>query len=478
MKNPSLFVSGALALLTATAIPAWSQVPTVSDLVDNNRAFLKLDRANTNLGANFNMHFIDTITVGNVLKSYYIKNVQGHLGVGLAESTDGITFVDKGAVIASGNAGEPDSVMASFPGVWYENGTYYIVYEATGPGSLRGDIGLATSTNGVNFTKKGIILHFDPSDGPDGKPGWESKNIGTPSLYKENGIWYLFYHGFDGTVCQIGLAKGTDLMKLQKSPANPVLRPVAGTADEGTLGRRSVIKRNGKYYMVYEVSDKIGTDGTFMHSRWSSAFASSTNLESWTKFSQNPILPQTGPSQTAYTFGNDGPAFLNVGGRDYVYYRIDAMSPVTRRALVANEQYGGFNTSWTMSSQNVGHSIGRADGDGWSANMSQDTPNYLQYGPYYTGLPAGDHIVTWSFMIDNISNDNTDQLRIEVVDVDNNFAVIQQRTLTRKQWKQTGRYEYFSLPFRVEPSMLNHRLEFRVWWHGRAFIREGKVGLS
>ncbi|AVR97801.1 family 43 glycosylhydrolase [Pseudoduganella armeniaca] len=480
MKKSLSRIGCIVALAFAAASPAWAQVPTVSDLVDNNRAFLKLDRTNTNLGASFNMHFIDTVTVNGVIKAYYIRNINGHLGVGLAESTDGVTFVDKGPVLESGAAGSPDSIMASFPGVWYENGTYYMVYESTGTGYIAPNIGLATSTDGKTFTKKGLILRFDTRPDPidPNKPGWESRGIGTPSIYKENGIWYVFYHGFDGTVCQIGMAKGTDLMALQKVSTNPVIRTVPGTPEAGTAGRRKVIKQNGAYYMVYEVSDAIGSNGTYQHSRWSSAFARSSNLTTWTKFRQNPILPQTDNTTAVDSFGNDGPAFLNVGGRDYVYYRIDAMSPVTRRALVANEQYGGFDRSWTMTAAGIGHNIGRADGDGWSANMTQDTPGYLQFGPYYAGLPEGDHIATWSFMIDNNTSDDADQLRLEIVDVDNNYAVLHQRTVTRKQFKQTGRYEYFSLPFHVTPAMLNHRLEYRVYWHGRAFIREGKVGLS
>ena len=448
-----------------------AQGPTVADLVDNNLAFIKLDRANTNLGASFQMHFIDTVTVNGVIKAYYIKNIAGHLGIALAESTDGINFTHKADVVMAGAAGTPDSNMASFPGVWYENGTYYVVYEAVGhASSQRGAIGLATSTDGITFTKQGIILDYAPNT-------WEAANIGTPSLYKENGIWYLFYHGSDYNVCQIGVATGTSLLNLTKHAGNPILAVAPGKADAGTLGRRGVKKVGSKYYMVYEVSENQvpGAPG-FQGARWSSAMASSSDLLNWTKFSQNPILPQT---VFADGFGNDGPTFLSTGGLNYVYYRISATSPVTRRALIANQNYGGFDTSWTMSGTFIGHDVGRPDGDGWSANMTQDpNPGFLQYGPYYPSLPAGDHIATWSLMIDNNSSNDDEQMRLEVVDVDNNYAVVQQRIITRKQWKQPQRYEYFSVPFRVEPSMLNHRLEFRAYWYRRAFIREGKVGLS
>lgn len=455
-------------LLCAASSAVYAQVPTVADLVDNNRAFLKLDRTNTDIGANFNMHYIDTVTVNGVIKSYYIKNVGGKLSIGMAESTNGVNFTDRGAVLVPG--GTYDSIMASFPGIWYDNGTYYLVYEAKGPNS-EGSIALAISTNGTIFTKQGIILAPQVT--------WELTNLGTPSLYKANGTWYLFYHGYDSTqqFVQIGVATGTNLMALTKHANNPIISNVPNSAESGTVGRRGIIKSGTKYYMTYEVStNKPAGAGSFQGSLWSSGMASSSNLLNWTRFSQNPVLPQTVPADG---FGNDGPTFLNVSGSTYMYYRVKMNSPITRRALIANEIHGGFNTSWSMSGQFIGHNVGRADGDGWSANMTQDpAPGYLQYGPYYPSLPVGDHIVTWSFMIDNNTSNDDAQLRLEVVDADDGYKIVQQRTLTRKQWKQTGRYEYFSVPFRVEPSMLNHRLEFRVYWHRRAFIREGRVGLS
>jgi hypothetical protein len=454
---------------------AHAQAPSVADLVDNNRAFLKLDKAGWNdnayFGKAFNMHFIAPLLINGTYWTYYIGDVGGRMGIKLAKSTDGIKFDTPQSVLGVGATGAFDSNYASFPGVWYENGTFYLVYEGAGDGSkgFNGDIGLATSTDGVNFTKQGVILWHN-------KSGWESVNIGTPSLYKENGVWYLHYHGYDGNTCQIGVASGTDLMHLTKASANPIIKSIPGTAQAGTAGRRGIVKNGSRYYMVYEVSEaKPAGAGGFEGVKWSSSMASSSDLINWTGFSQNNVLPQT---VKADGFGNDGPTFMGVGGANYIYYRVSGNSPHTRRALIANENYGGFDTAWTMSSPNIGHMVGRVDGDGWSANMSQDTPQYLQYGPYYAALPAGDHIATWSLMIDNNTSNDEAIMRLEVVDVDDNYSVISQRDITRKQWKQTGRYEYFSVPFRTDATKLNHRLELRAYWYGRAFIREGRVGLS
>lgn len=441
---------------------ATAQVPTAADLIDGNLAFIKLDKKNTSIGSQFVMHFLSTVTLNGTIWAYYIKwdssinpnNPKG--GVGLAKSTDGINFTDQGFVLRAGPTGSWDSDFATFPSVLYDNGTFYLAYEGKGAGSP-GDIGLATSTDGINFTKQGKILAHNTA-------GWESVNIGTPSLYKEGSTWYLHYHGFDGITCQIGVATGPSLARLTKYASNPIIRSIPNTWQSGTAGRRDIVKVNGKYYMVYEGSGLQPYDST----PWSSGFASSTDLLNWTLFSQNAVLPQT-----ANSFGNDGPNFLSVGGLNYIYYR----SSPTRRALIANESYGGFDQQWSMSNPSIGHVIGRAEADGgWSVNVL-DNPNFMQYGPYVQ-LPAGDNIATWKLMIDNNTADNNKILRLDVVDADDGGKIISQRDLTRKQWKQTQRYEYFSVPFRLDANRAGHRIEMRVWYYGSAYVKQKVVGIS
>jgi hypothetical protein len=146
--------------------------------------------------------------------------------------------------------------------------------------------------------------------------GWESANIGTPSLYKENGIWYLFYHGYDYNVCQIGVASGKSLTDLTKSASNPILPVTAGTTawDTGTTGRRSAIVKEGDYYYTaFEGS----TPSPFAQSKWSSGLARTTKLtEAWTNFSNNPMIPQT-----LGGMNNDGPELLKIGQTWYLYVR-------------------------------------------------------------------------------------------------------------------------------------------------------------
>ena len=219
-----------------------------------------------------------------------------------------------------------DDRLSSFPGIWKDRHTFYLVYEGAALDSnYPGDIGLATSIDGTNFVRHGApILRHETT-------GWERANIGTPSLYKENGLWYLFYHGYDGSKCQDGVATGRSLTNLVKYQGNPII-PVGTTGwDCGTIGKRSaIVKENNMYFMAYEGS----TAAPYDTASWSTGLACSTNLLQWTKYSNNPVIHQT-PSG----FGNDGPELLRVGGSWYLYGRVGTAgeSPTVRYQLISKQ---------------------------------------------------------------------------------------------------------------------------------------------
>jgi len=101
----------------------------------------------------------------------------------------GLIFTISGPVLSPSLPN--DSRIASFASVFKDGATWYMAYEAALTDSSNlGNIMLATSSNGVNWTKRStpILTKSRP---------WESANIGTPTLIKYNGLWYLFYHGFN-----------------------------------------------------------------------------------------------------------------------------------------------------------------------------------------------------------------------------------------------------------------------------------------
>ncbi|MCP4815710.1 MAG: hypothetical protein GY888_24620, partial [Planctomycetaceae bacterium] len=160
------------------------------------------------------------------------------------------TLTHHSTLLAQGYAPFVDDRLASFPAIWGESDTWYMAYEAAGTSTdWPGDIGLATSGDGLAFTRvhpNPVLTHL---------PGtWEDTNIGTPSLWNEEGIWYLFFHGFDGSDVQVGLATGTDLQALTRHPDNPIVTTSESGWDSGTVGKRSIIKEGDWYYMAFEGS--------------------------------------------------------------------------------------------------------------------------------------------------------------------------------------------------------------------------------
>lgn len=291
--------------------------PELADLWAR-RAGFRMDRKTGRMGGfgTHAMHFISPLRMGNQWFVYYIHNGQGEGSqTGLAITKDGVNFDDKGVVIRRG--GWHDK-MAAFSHVLKQGSNFHLVFEGSGGGSP-GDIGYARSRDGKNFNvdAEPLLKHGG---------GWESANIGTPSLWLENGTWYLFYHGFDGNKVQIGVATGPNLRNLTKHSTNPLLE--VGDSedwDSGTVGWRSIRKEGRFYYMVYEGSTKK-VNGDFGKSNWSSGIARSRDLIHWQKFSRNPVLPPTHEG-----FGRDGPAFLQTDdGKLHVYYRDGG----TRRATL------------------------------------------------------------------------------------------------------------------------------------------------
>lgn len=292
--------------LNNTGIPSAAAIKKLEDLFNGKAKEERSYSLAPNVGG---MHFTDSVWVKNICYTYYISGGADGSGISRAESVDGISFYAEKKVLSPVESYEKN--YATFPGVWYENGTYYLVYECAYPGGA--DIALATSTDGINFTKHGIILRTNKS------LGWQNINIGTPDLYKANGIWYLTFHGFGSTTrdCQIGIAYGSDIRNLTM-----VNHPIVPTStnpsdpDSGTTGRRDIIKAGDWYYMVYEISsDMVG--GNYESSNWGHSFARSRDMLNW------EVIKNYNRVTTGGGMGYDGPSWMVAGGDIWVHCRYD-----------------------------------------------------------------------------------------------------------------------------------------------------------
>lgn len=104
---------------------------------------------------------------------------------------------------------------------------------------------------------------------------------GTPSVYSESGLWYLFYERGDQGVW---LATSADRKIWKNVQDEPVLAMGPEAYDRHAVAMNQVVKRGAYYYTFYHANaHKPWKD-------WSSCVARSKDLIHWEKYPGNPIV--------------------------------------------------------------------------------------------------------------------------------------------------------------------------------------------
>lgn len=182
------------------------------------------------------------------------------LMIGLASSKDGFTWTNVPRQVSTpilmGTRGYWDAGGCWLPEVWIENGSYYMTYTGwpvawTTPHS----VGLATSNDGITWTKKGIIL-----SGDSGK--WDQNGVERAGMMKDNGTYYLWYNTMAGagSARSVGLATTSippslwDTQSFIKDSNNPIFGPVRFCVFP--------FKRNNYYYLLVPYSPSINPYST------------------------------------------------------------------------------------------------------------------------------------------------------------------------------------------------------------------------
>lgn len=163
--------------------------------------------------------------------------------------------------------------------------TYYMFAEG------KDDIAhLLTSTDRINWQKQGPIdIRYT-----DGKP-LSKGPYGTPAIWKEGNVWYLFYERNDAAVW---LATSKDLKTWTNVQDEPVLKCGPTTYDQYAVAANQIIRHKGLYYMYYHAS-------AFKDWReWSTNIAVSKDLIHWKKYDKNPIIGDNTSSGIVVPDGN------------------------------------------------------------------------------------------------------------------------------------------------------------------------------
>ncbi|PRQ40741.1 putative glycosyl hydrolase, five-bladed beta-propellor domain-containing protein [Rosa chinensis] len=156
------------------------------------------------------------------LRMYYhsfdLEN--GHYGIGIARSRDGMKWVKLGKIIGGGRSGGFDELGAMNPCVVRKRGSgeYLMAYEGV-VGNGGRSIGLAVSRDGLkDWTRCGDEAVLKSSE----KSGWDSNGVGSPCLVQMDGEedeWRLYYRGVGiGGRTGIGMAvsEGSDYRSFRR----------------------------------------------------------------------------------------------------------------------------------------------------------------------------------------------------------------------------------------------------------------------
>ncbi len=156
----------------------------------------------------------------------------------------------------------------------------------------RGDTAhMLISTDRIHWEEHGN-LDIRSTVGKPISPG----SYGTPSVFIENGTWYLFYERGD---LGVWLAVSTDRKVWINKQDEPVLKMGPEKYDQFAVAVNQVIKYNGKYYAWYHASEFKDWH------EWTSCVAVSDDLIHWKKYAGNPVLRENKSSPLLVKTGSE-----------------------------------------------------------------------------------------------------------------------------------------------------------------------------
>lgn len=222
--------------------------------------------------------------------------------VGYAVSSNGINWTRpfNNPVLSPGNYSSWDALATIAGAIIHETNGYKMYYVGWSNQNGNWHIGLATSIDGISWTKY-------PNPVMYGTSGWEYQII-PASILKIDNTYYLYYHGRNYPSYNIGLAFSNDGISWTKYSQNPILSPTASWEGTGVF-HPGIIRENGIFKMVY--MNSVGT---------AFGFATSSDGKSWTKQSNQPFFKK---ENTYNNWANGSiayPCYIKVSNEYRIYY--------------------------------------------------------------------------------------------------------------------------------------------------------------
>jgi len=148
---------------------------------------------------------------------WYSGSDGGPWQTGYATSTNGIDWniYAGNPVLTVGGGGSWDEQEANAPTVIEDGGLYQMWYHGCNPDYSVCSIGYATSTNGLDWSKHAGNPVLTGTEG-----GWDEGTALWPSVVKDGSTYKMWYYGGGG---KVGLATSPDGVNWTKEATNPIL---------------------------------------------------------------------------------------------------------------------------------------------------------------------------------------------------------------------------------------------------------------
>lgn len=194
---------------------------------------------------------------------------------GLATSSNGLQWTKKGRVLAPDPATWEGDYIAANGSAMRVGDEFFYWYQA----NRSPRIGLAKSKDGLTWTRL-------PNPVLDGGPrgSWDERASADPYVIRIGGTFYMYYLGEDRARRQrLGVARSLDGVTWEKWRANPVLElGAAGSFDEVGLGEPAVWQSLDSYWMLYTGRDRSEIRRL--------GLARSRDGVHWARVSETPVL--------------------------------------------------------------------------------------------------------------------------------------------------------------------------------------------
>ncbi len=194
---------------------------------------------------------------------------------GLATSSDGLHWSRKAKVLAPDPATWEGGYIAANGSALHTSAGFLYWYQA----NRSPRIGLARSKDGVTWKKlPSPVLELGP------RGSWDERATADPYVVRIGSMYYMYYLGEDRARRQrLGVARSQDGVAWQKSRANPILELGGpGTFDEAGLGEPAMWQSDGSYWMLYTGRDRVENRRL--------GLARSRDGVHWSRVSESPVL--------------------------------------------------------------------------------------------------------------------------------------------------------------------------------------------